>query len=401
MNNCKDKTLSIISGMYGSKSSDGISLHFSFGRIVDGLASDFAKTYLSIPICSPDTSRDYILTNPVKLIAQPCWKKTIQGIKHPIGIIKACKNVVDKSDVIFVRGLFPYLPFLYLYARVKSKPVVHWVVGNPTSLLKIARRNEGFGDKLSLYYAKLEDVIFRYLKNFKNAYFVTNGCELYEKFKTPRTKLVVSSTLKEDEFYYRDDTCQAEPIKILFISFVRPEKGLEYLIEAISKLKTNKQIKLIIGGGTTFEKYVNEIKTKIKTLNLEDRIEWLGHLTYPQVIENLKQADIFVLPTLSEGTPRVLVEARAMGLPIVSTTAGGIPSSVTNNVDGILIPPKNSDAIADAIDRIISDEMFRKQLIRNGYEKARELTLEKFVGRILSVIESALEGKEISDDKNS
>jgi len=93
-----------------------------------------------------------------------------------------------------------------------------------------------------------------------------------------------------------------------------------------------------------------------------------------------------VLPTLSEGTPRVLVEARANSLPVVATNVGGIPTSVTDGVDGLLVPPKNVDALADAITRIVNDGELRRALIHNGLRSARSLTVDRFADLVVGVL---------------
>ena len=83
--------------------------------------------------------------------------------------------------------------------------------------------------------------------------------------------------------------------------------------------------------------------------------------------------------SLSEGTPRVLVEARARSLPVVATNVGGIPSSVTDGEDGLLVPPRDPAAIARGISRIVGDEDLRTQLIRNGLERVKACTVGRFV----------------------
>jgi glycosyltransferase involved in cell wall biosynthesis len=97
----------------------------------------------------------------------------------------------------------------------------------------------------------------------------------------------------------------------------------------------------------------------------------------------MRAADIFVLPTLSEGTPHVLVEARANGLPCISTTAGGVPSTVTHGYDALLVLPKDARALARAIERVAGDAELRRALIRNGLIAARKQTLGRFIAAVL------------------
>jgi glycosyltransferase involved in cell wall biosynthesis len=78
------------------------------------------------------------------------------------------------------------------------------------------------------------------------------------------------------------------------------------------------------------------------------------------------------------------VEARANGLPCISTTVGGVPSVVTDGYDALRVPPKDAPALARAIERIIGDAELRRKLIRNGLVSARQQTLEHFVSVVLN-----------------
>ena len=84
----------------------------------------------------------------------------------------------------------------------------------------------------------------------------------------------------------------------------------------------------------------------------------------------------------------MLVEARANGLPCISTTVGGVPSTVTHGFDALLVPPKNPRALARAIERIIRDGELRRTLIRNGLAAARRQTLERFVATVRRELET-------------
>jgi glycosyltransferase involved in cell wall biosynthesis len=181
-------------------------------------------------------------------------------------------------------------------------------------------------------------------------------------------------------------------VRILFASFIRPEKGLIYLIEALAQIKTSRKIQLAIVGDTeSYPQEVDKVRQKIRQLALGDKVTWEGHASFgASLFGQMRKSDIFVLPTLSEGTPRVLIEARAFGLPTIASEVGGILSSVTSGKDGILVPAKSPEALATAIDEIIEDPQLRQTLIHNGYIKAEEHTLERFVGSLTEVIELAL-----------
>ncbi|UCC23170.1 MAG: glycosyltransferase family 4 protein [Planctomycetota bacterium] len=233
---------------------------------------------------------------------------------------------------------------------------------------------------------------FRFIRKSSRVYMITSGCALYEKYNCPRTTLVVSSTIREDEFYYREDTCGKDPVRLLFVGFAQPGKGLKYLVEALGMLKTSREVQLAIVGDT--QGYSAEkafVKNRIDELGLSNNISWEGYARFgPELFGQYRRSDILVLPTLSEGAPHVLVEARAFGLPVVSTNVGGIPSSVRDGLDGLLVPPKDSEALAKAIDKVIEDGRLRRNLIVNGYRAAKRFSFEEFIDQLVEVFDRAL-----------
>jgi glycosyltransferase involved in cell wall biosynthesis len=255
--------------------------------------------------------------------------------------------------------------------------------------MRASRRAGWIKDVFSLLYACQDQYFTRLGSWLARGWIVCNGGELGEVYKSSRTVVAVSSTVNEEDFFVREDTCQGEKCRILFVGFIRPEKGLQYLIEAVGKLKTKKLWELVIvGPWDKFPGYRTQLDNLIARLGIGDRISWEGYVPYgPQMFRYLRHCDLLVLPTLSEGAPHVLVEARANSLPLVSTTVGGIPTSVRTGHDGLLVPPKDPDALAAAIDRILEDRELRRSLIRNGLQSARALVMDRFLDVIVDALE--------------
>lgn len=388
--------IGIFSEMRCSKFEGKILIHQAFGRLVDELAKSFSKCYLSIPLCPKDDTKDHeIQSDNVELMGREALKSSFRKIFHPLRILRAGKKLVDSSDIIFTIGTMPYLSLVHLYAIFRGKVIVQWMAGDLRASLSMNPNAKTLKGRLKSAFAWFDELWFHLIIKFRHVRIIASGCALYEKYKSPRTKLVVSSSVKEGEFYYREDTCKRNPVRILFIGETRPGKGLRYLVEALGQLKTSRRIQLAIVGDS--KKYLQEkayIKERIDELGLKDTIEWVGYVRFLSgLFDEMRRSDIFVLPTLSEGAPQVLVEARAYGLPVISTSVGGIPSSVKDGEDGILVPPKNSLALAEAIDKVIDDNSFRKKLISNGYKAAKKFTLERFVNQLTDVFKNTLSTK--------
>jgi glycosyltransferase involved in cell wall biosynthesis len=382
-----NQTIGYITPVRAYSGADEIYMQAASGRVAEALASHFDKVCLcaSVAYESPPAPFDAALAAPnVELVAQPPWRTTAESLVHFWGIARAYVQTCRRSDVLFVRGMCPYTAVLYVCAAIFRRPICHWIVGDPVSLLRARRRNGVVLDSLALLYALEDRLVTRVGRWMTSGALLCNGRELARAYASPRTATVVSSTIRESEFFHRTDTCNGLRARILFVGFIRPEKGIEYLIEAVARLTTDIPWELEIVGHREFPNYAKKLDEIADERRIRDRIRWLGYLPNGAPLwDRMRLADLLVLPTLSEGTPHVLVEARANGLPCISTTVGGVPSVVTDGYDALLVSPKDASALARAIERIISDAELRRKLIRNGLVAARQQTLDHFVSVVL------------------
>jgi glycosyltransferase involved in cell wall biosynthesis len=165
-------------------------------------------------------------------------------------------------------------------------------------------------------------------------------------------------------------------------------KGHKELIAAMVRLKERRSCKaLIVGGGRREE----EIKQAAAEAGLADDVHFVG--MRPDVPDLLQAMDIFVLPSYSEGVSLALLEAMAAGLPVIATAVGGTPETVSEGVTGLLIPPRDVEALAGALERLLADSALAKKLGEN----ARKMVKEKFslerLGREVNEIYGELAAK--------
>jgi glycosyltransferase involved in cell wall biosynthesis len=163
---------------------------------------------------------------------------------------------------------------------------------------------------------------------------------------------------------------------LLAVGQLKEKKGFDYLLEACRTL-LDQRIEFdcsIVGEGPMR----NALEAKIAELSLQDHVALLGGLPHNVLIERYSEATIFVLPCVTatdgdrDGIPNVILEAMAMGLPIVSTRHSGIPEAVEHGRTGLLVPPRDSRALADALARLIADENLRVRLGRSGRSRVVE-----------------------------
>ncbi len=174
-------------------------------------------------------------------------------------------------------------------------------------------------------------------------------------------------------------------LRILYVGNLRGEKGTKYLIQAVASLtKFNKDIKLeLLGDGPEKDKLTG----MIDDMGLGRHINMHGHITDESRLNSFyRSADMIVLPSLSEGLPKVILEAMANGIPIIATRVGGIPTFIKDGIDGLLIPPADTDAIVNAIQRLASDVELRKRLATNALSKAKQYSKESQLHRMATII---------------
>lgn len=164
---------------------------------------------------------------------------------------------------------------------------------------------------------------------------------------------------------------------ILTVTRILPRKGIKYLLYAVDSLIRKhglNKIKFIIIGPDCGEKD-NIIKIK-DSLNLNDNIDIVDEIPYEEIREYISVCDLFVLPSLYEGLPLAVLEAMAAGKAVVFSNLPCAKRIITHEKEGLLVEPKNSDNLADAIRRLVLDPDLRGLIGKNAKEKVRELDSE-------------------------
>jgi len=174
-----------------------------------------------------------------------------------------------------------------------------------------------------------------------------------EQFK-PRDKLTMRKALQLPENSHL----------IVTVGNLSERKGQNYLLASLPKiLKSFEQVKVIVVGEGD---YRNDLERMIENLNLEQYVFLAGFQKDETIPNWLNAADIFVLPSLLEGTPNILLEAIACNLPVVTTDVGGIGSVIKDGENGILIPPRSESRIAEAVITLLQDPALSERLTSNA-----------------------------------
>jgi len=220
--------------------------------------------------------------------------------------------------------------------------------------------------------------------------------DLIENFGVKKEKIFVIYNLYDIERIKKDSKEDLREFKKLFsekkviISAGRldSQKGFNYLIEAFKKVNENfSETILVILGKGDFKKNLEKL---VERLKLKEKVFFLGFQKNP--FKFFKNSFVFVLPSLYEGFPNVLVEAMICQVPVIATDAPGAmreilsPNLKEKKIDGlflgeygILVPPKDPKAISEAISLFLNDEKLREIYIKKAFQRANDFKLENII----------------------
>ncbi len=196
------------------------------------------------------------------------------------------------------------------------------------------------------------------------------------------------------------DTIEKQPFVFLFIGRLLTDKGIKEYVEAAKKLlKSNKSVECWVLGDLNFGNPADISKTELVDWIDNKYIKYFG--TSHDVRPFIENAHALVLPSYREGMSRVILEAMAMGKPIITTEVAGCSETVVEGVNGLKVPARNATALYHAMDKLQS--MNRYRLLSMG-QKSREMALELFDKRVilkhyLRLIKNALLTKSPSSAK--
>lgn len=271
------------------------------------------------------------------------------------------------------KGFYRDIFFVLLIKTLRAKPI--YIIHSQGIKTKIENRTLKniyrfvFSDSIIIHLSKglLEKEIAPLGSINSKLFFVESGIE----------NVNVSNFIKKEDSLTR----------LLFLSNIFTSKGVFVLLETFNIL-SNKfdNIRLVIIGNSGSEKIDEKIHNFISKNSLKTRVEYCHLKSSDEKHQFLRNADIFVLPTLSDTFPLVLLEAMQFGLPVVSTFEGGIPEIVDDDITGFLVEKNNVHELAKKIETLVKDNNLRKKMGEKGRQKfLNEFTLDKFEHRMREV----------------
>ncbi|MDQ0059273.1 glycosyltransferase family 4 protein [Paenibacillus harenae] len=185
-----------------------------------------------------------------------------------------------------------------------------------------------------------------------------------------------------DEKRFRPSAHENEVTQLITVCRLVPAKGLDILLKACAELKRrgNPFVLHIIGDGPIRE----ELEALAVELDLYDDIIFYGYMLHPE--EFMPFFDVFVLPSRAEAFGSVFAEAALCWLALVGTNVGGIAEQIDDGVNGLLVPPEDPIALAEALEKVVTDPSYRYNLARAGWDKAKKVySLQRVISQLKKV----------------
>ena len=180
---------------------------------------------------------------------------------------------------------------------------------------------------------------------------------------------------------------------VLYLGRIVHRKGVHILIRALSMTKQRlSKIRVNIAGPSD-PQYLENLKALFKKLGLTDNVSFIGVMKEEEKYALIKSHKIVVLPSLKDYTPIILLEAQALGVPVIATKIGAIPEIVLDGETGLLVKADDPCELAKSIIMLIENEDLRRHFSARAREWAKKFTLESAVTRLEEIYECILQEK--------
>jgi phosphatidyl-myo-inositol alpha-mannosyltransferase len=278
-------------------------------------------------------------------------------------------------DIVHVHEPFaPFLPLHFLrlsnavniatFHMAKEGGATKWYLWGHRALKRWFRRLDG---KIAVSVPAMR-LVSRYFPGYYNI--IPNGVDV-EHFSQERSPIP----------QYDDDKQN-----VLFVGRLEKRKGVNYLLQAFATVKAEMpNTRLLIVGPPT--RAVRGYRNWVSEKRLAD-VEFIGHVSYDDLARYQHTADVVCAPaTGNESQGIVLLEAMAAGRPLVASNIDGYASVITQGVEGLLVRPKDVDALAAALIELLSDPDQRREMGEKGRQRAQEYRWDRVSQRVLTYYE--------------
>ena len=343
----------------------------------------------------------YLLTSAYEVSEEPKLKKIgrienieIVGLPKITSYLNAQKQlflycnvlnrIIKNVDVVYCRVPDP---FCWIPALLFHKKTIMHFVGDAIDATK-------YNEKWSLLKKKImiagyyPDYLLT-IKAAKRSVVYTNGYHLLRRLEKYGVKAtpVISSTMSEKMFddNLPDLESRVLPVRLIYVGYIRFAKGMNCLM-SLSKELRDKRVNFVfdvIGSGEMFD----DLKRFVIENELVGNVILHGHIDDKvELLQKIREADLFFFPSLSEGSPRVVIEAMSQGIPVVSTPVGSLPTTFEDKKEIRFFDFNDYKTACKIVEEFQANRKLFVTMRDNAYKKVKaNYTIEAFLGKVFGL----------------
>ncbi len=325
----------------------------------------------------PDLEVDLITSSIDRSYSQTRIGENIRIHRLPIGKNKSNLHFQSQKDLILYAWKAYWFSRKLIRTSEKKFDLTHAFFTVPCGFLSLVLKCQnkipyivslrgsdvpGYSERFSYLYKIITPLIKLIWKNADSVISNSQGLKDLALRTDPRQEIgIIYNGIDIENFKPGNTEKDGKEIVIMpGASRITARKGLRYLIEAIKKLSAKYpgiSLKLIGDGNER-----KNLELLAEKLNIKEKIEFVGAVPHEKVLEYYQQADIFVLPSLNEGMSNSMLEALAVGLPLIATDTGGTREIIDENENGFIVRMKDSQDITDKLEKLILSPELRKKM---------------------------------------
>jgi glycosyltransferase involved in cell wall biosynthesis len=331
------------------------------------------------------------LSNIREIYELPPYTRYVQYLKtiifSPLELISKIYSGIKDSEILILRGPSPATLLFVIFCLILRKKYIYFILSDlktqPDQLhssnilkliffkfiIKLLLIEEGFAAKYASLIYPYSSEIRKRIDNFNNK---------------DKIRIIQDPHVSMSDFYYREDSFDETEIingkklvKILRVCWLIPSKGIEDIFHAVANFNSDEyEVSLTIVGIERKQGYKNKLIQLARYLDISQKVIFYGWVPHDKIEIVFKSHHIHILSSLAEGTPRVLIESMARGLPNIATRVPSVIENFTDKINILLIDIGNHIQMISAIKLIVSNKVLRRKIIKNGYAYAEKNTYE-------------------------
>jgi glycosyltransferase involved in cell wall biosynthesis len=358
----------------------------SYYRFLEELGRHFREVSVLAPVSEepPTPGLPALDTQSVGVIELPWYSNIETSFKAMTRYLRKpgrWRNDLRGVDAILLMDyFFPFFWLFYLLAKLNRVQVIQCLRAHDPAIIRSGK----YPFLVKIPAVVLSEAGFRLLRLLsRRTPTLVVGEELHEIFSrsSPLVRAISPSSVSiRDLAPSAGERFDRGELRLLYVGRLQRAKGLEDLIKAIREVAdAGNRIELsIVGEDARGGSYLQQLREQVTRSGMDEVVRFHGHVPFGERLMSFyRDSDVFVLPSLSEGRPKVLYEAMIAGMAIIATRVGGIPEVIEDGVSGLLVDPGDVDGLTALLNRACQDRAMLRRLSEMAGRRAPEFTLER------------------------